>query len=127
MSNLRRLGARQRRFVFLDADANSFPPIGRPAAARRPATLLFRDGAPDHDDDASANETGNEIADPAAEGDAEQPEDKARENGANDTQDDVLEHAAARIHEHAGQPTGDAANDDGRKPTYTVKSHFSPP
>src|SRR5690606_27333253 len=86
--------------------------------------VLSRYGPADGDNDAGTDEAGDQITDPAAERDAEQSENQAGQNRSDDAENDIHQHAPARLHEHAGKPAGNAADNDGRQPTHAVKSHL---
>lgn len=73
--------------------------------------------------DARADKARDEVAKPATEADAYQPQQKTGEGRAYDAENNVHENAGIALHEHLGQPTGQAANDYRCDPTNLGTIH----
>src|SRR3546814_125151 len=75
------------------------------------------------DQDACADEAGDEVADPAAENDAEQAEQRIGDNRPHDTKNDVHEKNHIALNELFGQPAGNATDNDCGHPADTCIFH----
>src|SRR5580700_11371608 len=88
--------------------------------------------APDHandpDQQAGADEPKDQIADPSAEHDPKNTENRAGDRRADDAEYDIHEQAHIALHELLGQPASNSADDNGRDPTnFSIRRHGASP
>src|SRR5262245_28272757 len=84
-------------------------------------------GASDRYENAGADESRNQIADPAGKIDAEEAEQPIGDRGPYDAEHDVHQNAHWALHELLGQPAGKPADDDRRDPANLFIVHWVPP
>src|SRR6266496_3433632 len=70
--------------------------------------------------------TGNQIADPTGEVNADEAEQRTSDSGPHDTEHDVQEKPHLALHELLCEPTGNSAYDDGCNPADLLFFHWSP-
>src|SRR5579863_8376713 len=62
------------------------------------------DRPPQEDEDAGADEAGDQVTEPATKCDTKYPKQPVRQRGTHDAKNDVHEDARAGLHEHLGKP-----------------------
>jgi hypothetical protein len=87
-----------------------------------PATPLYQPHDPDQQ--ARADEAGNQVADPSPQNDPKEAQNGAGNCRPDDAEHDIHEHALVTLHELLCQPTCNPPDDDGCDPAY---SSVSPP
>src|SRR5262245_44646379 len=83
--------------------------------------------AADRDEDAGADESRNQIADPAGQIDTEEAEQPIGDRGSYDAEHDVHQNAHRALHELLGKPAGNPADDDRGDPADLFLFHWMPP
>jgi hypothetical protein len=90
------------------------------------ASCPLADCPSDKDENACADEAGDQVADPTGEGDANEAEQPTRQSCANDAEHYVHQKPHLTFHELLGEPARDTANDDGCNPTDFLIFHGTP-
>jgi hypothetical protein len=99
--------------------------VNRTAGWRRVSGAPL-DRAPEENQNAGTDETGDEIANPSSKGDAKKAQQEISYRGSDDAEHDVHEYAGTALHEHLGKPAGKAANDDRPNPPDFCAHGFLP-
>jgi hypothetical protein len=77
----------------------------------------------DKDEDAGADEAGDEITEPTLQNDSKYRKDSVGDDRADDSKKDVHENTHIAFHELFGEPPGDTTDDDGCDPANASRFH----